>query len=188
MKRITLLFIAIIACLIAAAQTDTGAIQQPVTGAPIEYTDTPAHPDYTKSKNVDSHGSFSPDFPFNFNLVIPIVAIVCVFGLPVFIVFIAFYFKHKNKKAKYRLAEQALAAGQPIPQEFFDEKAGRSILQKGITNAFTGIGLFIFLWAISEEFSMGCIGLLIMFMGFGQIVIHYTSNKKENTKKPDNRE
>jgi predicted PurR-regulated permease PerM len=151
-----------------------------VTDTQIEYTDTPADPDDTQSGDSDSL--------FDSATALPIAALIVVFGLPVFIVFITLYFKYKNRKAKYRLVEQALAAGQPLPESVFNEKAGNGILQKGITNVFTGIGLFIFLWAVSEEFSMGCVGLLIMFMGFGQIVIHYTNNKKEEAKQPDSKE
>ncbi|MDR3118885.1 MAG: DUF6249 domain-containing protein [Mediterranea sp.] len=189
MKRIILLFIAIVAGLVIVAQTDTSVIRKPaMTDTQIEYTDTPADPDYTGSRKSNTQESFSSGIPFDFNAVVPIMALICVFGMPVFIVFIVSYFKHKNKKAKYKLVEQALAAGQPIPQEFLDAKAESSIQQKGITNIFMGIGLFIFLWALTEEFSIGCIGLLVMFMGFGQVVIHYTGNKKKETKKPDNKD
>ena len=86
-----------------------------------EYTDTPD----TSSSNTMS---FNDDFPFQTKtngkgweaaLLIPIIAIVMGIGLPMFIVFIAFYFRYKNKKAQYRLVEQALAAGQPIPESMF---------------------------------------------------------------------
>lgn len=180
MKRITLLFIAIIACLVtAAAQTDTATVQSSVTDTQIEYTDTPASSN--SNRDADNFDRFFPsDSQFNSETVIAIIAIIAVFGLPVIIVFIAFYFKYKNRKEKYKLAEQALAAGQPIPEQFLQAKVEGSTLSKGITNIFTGIGLFIFLWAITNEFSIGCIGLLIMFTGFGQVVIHYTQNKKKS--------
>ena len=42
---------------------------------------------------------------------------------------------------------------------------------QGIKNTFTGIGLFIFLWAITGEFGIGAIGLLVTFMGIGQWII-----------------
>lgn len=182
MKRITLLFIAIIACLVTvAAQVDTSAVQQSVTDTQIEYTDTP-ETNHSEKSNSSSSDFFS-GFNFDPAVAIPIIAIVCTFGLPAIIVFIAFYFKYKNRKAKYRLAEQALAAGQPIPEDFFKGKVESGTLQKGITNTFTGVGLFIFLWAITGEFSIGCIGLLIMFMGLGQVAIHYTQDNKKNNKK-----
>lgn len=115
--------------------------------------------------------------------IITVTAIVFVFGLPLLIVFTVFFFNYKNRKAKYRLAEQALASGQPLPEDFFKnaDKAG-DIRSKGINNIFIGIGLFIFLWAITGNFGVGCIGLLIMFTGFGQLVIYYTQESKKNDK------
>lgn len=110
---------------------------------------------------------------------IAVTAIVFVFGFPIIVIFIIFFFRYKNRKAKYRLVEQALASGQPLPENFFKEVGTSDIRNKGIQNIFVGIGLFIFLWAITGEFGLGCIGLLIMFTGFGQVVIHYTQQKKD---------
>lgn len=112
---------------------------------------------------------------------VAIVAIVFIFGLPVFILLIIFYFRNKNRKAKYRLAELAIEKGQPLPEGFLKEveATSQSGLNKGIKNIFLGIGLFIFLWSITDEFGLGCIGLLIMFTGFGQVVIHYVNQPKQ---------
>ena len=106
--------------------------------------------------------------------IIPIVAIVFVFGLPALLIFIIFYFRYKNRKAKYRLAEQALANGQQLPPEFFEGMERQDLRSRGIKNIFLGIGLFIFLWAITESFGLGCIGLLVMFTGFGQVVTYFS--------------
>lgn len=114
--------------------------------------------------------------------VIAITAIVFILGFPLIIVFIVFFFRYKNRKAKYRLAEQALANGQQLPENFFKGVETTDIRSKGINNIFVGIGLFIFLWAITGEFGIGCIGLLIMFTGFGQIVIYYTQQKSRKEK------
>lgn len=114
--------------------------------------------------------------------VIAVTAIVFVFGLPLLIIFVVFFFRYKNRKAKYRLAEQALASGQQLPENFFKEAAATDIRSKGINNIFVGIGLFIFLWAITGEFGLGCIGLLVMFTGFGQLVIFYSQQKKNEEK------
>ncbi len=64
----------------------------------------------------------------------------------------------------------------------FKEAAATDIRSKGINNIFVGIGLFIFLWAITGEFGLGCIGLLVMFTGFGQLVIFYSQQKKNEEK------
>lgn len=114
--------------------------------------------------------------------VIAVTAIVFVFGLPLLIIFVVFFFRYKNRKAKYRLAEQALASGQQLPENFFKEAAATDIRSKGINNIFVGIGLFIFLWAITGEFGLGCIGFLVMFTGFGQLVIFYSQQKKNEEK------
>ena len=115
--------------------------------------------------------NFGDDAP---ETIIALTAIVFVFGLPALLLFIIFYFRYKNRKAKYRLAEQALAAGQQLPPEFFNEGKDKDLRSRGIKNIFLGIGLFIFLWALTEEFGLGCIGLLVMFTGFGQAIIYYT--------------
>lgn len=147
--------------------------------------------DSTDSK--DSEGRERHDSHFNWNglnldrhtsqTIIAVTAIVFVFGLPLFIVFTIFFFRYKNRKAKYRLAEQALASGQQLPENFFQENATKDIRSKGINNIFIGIGLFIFLWAITEEFGLGCIGLLVMFTGFGQLVIYYTQQNNNEKKR-----
>ncbi|ADV45216.1 DUF6249 domain-containing protein [Bacteroides helcogenes] len=113
---------------------------------------------------------------------ISIIAIIFVFGMPLLIVFVIFFFRYKNRKAKYRLAEQALASGQQLPENIFRNTETEDVRTKGIKNVFLGIGLFIFLWAITGEFSLGCIGLLIMFTGFGQLVIYYSQQKKNDEK------
>lgn len=115
--------------------------------------------------------NFGDDAP---ETLVALTAIIFTLGLPALLIFIIFYFRYKNRKAKYRLAEQALAAGQQLPPEFFKEGESKDLRSRGIKNIFLGIGLFIFLWAITGVFGLGCIGLLIMFTGFGQVTIYYT--------------
>lgn len=141
------------------------------------------------SSSNNEYEHYSRAYQFGWDLgqdtkeaVIAITAIVFIFGFPLIIVFIVFFFRYKNRKAKYRLAEQALANGQQLPENFFKGVETTDIRSKGINNIFVGIGLFIFLWAITGEFGIGCIGLLIMFTGFGQIVIYYTQQKSRKEK------
>ena len=154
------------------------------------------------SSSRGSHGKASftissddDDFPFNNfgnavggGILVAIISIIAIFGMPVFIIFVVFFFRYKNRKARYRLAEQAIAAGQPLPENLFKEADSTDIRSKGIKNVFVGIGLFIFLWAITEEFGLGCIGLLVMFTGFGQLVIYYTQQNRapKSNDKSDN--
>lgn len=151
----------------------------------MTYEDSSAAKDEGKAWKHSSNG-WGLDFGLDGNTsetIISVTAIIFVFGLPLLIVFIVFFFNYKNRKAKYRLAEQALASGQQLPEDFFKNvEKTEDIRTKGIKNVFTGIGLFIFLWAITSNFSIGCVGLLIMFTGFGQLVIYYTQESKKNDK------
>ena len=166
-----------------------------VTVVGIDATDADSTDIDADSSSV-SHGSASfsintddDDFPFyDFEnavsgLLIPIIAIISVFGSPVLILFIVFFFRYKNRKARYRLAEQALATGQPLPADFIRENKPADPCSQGIKNTFTGIGLFIFLWAITGEFGIGTIGLLVAFMGIGQWIIGY--KQKHNPEASD---
>jgi hypothetical protein len=177
MKRILfLLFTALALNLSLVAQEDTTRV--------TEWEDT-----VEASDNISgSHHEQERDRPFRFGTIgdafsknmVAVVAVVAVFGLPVFIVFIAFFFQYKNRKARYKLAEQALAAGQPIPEEFMRSQKENNTLSKGIYNICVGFGLFIFLYAITNRFAIGTIGLLVMFTGFGQVIIHYVNNGKKD--------
>lgn len=143
------------------------------------------------STDEDNHRrrhSSAYDFGWEFGngtreLILSVTAIVFVFGLPMFVVFTVFYFRYKNRKARYRLVEQALASGQPLPENLFREGNPTDIRSKGIKNIFVGIGLFILLWSLTGEFGIGCIGLLVMFTGFGQLVIHYTQQERSEKDK-----
>ena len=146
------------------------------------------------SSSRGSHGKASftissddDDFPFNNfgnavggGILVAIISIIAIFGMPVFIIFVVFFFRYKNRKARYRLAEQAIAAGQPLPENFIRENRPADQRSQGIKNTFTGIGLFIFLWAITGEFGIGAIGLLIMFMGIGQWIIGSKQQKTDD--------
>ena len=91
------------------------------------------------SSSRGSHGKASftissddDDFPFNNfgnavggGILVAIISIIAIFGMPVFIIFVVFFFRYKNRKARYRLAEQALAAGQPLPEEFIRAQSDR---------------------------------------------------------------
>lgn len=111
------------------------------------------------------------------------IAIIFVFGTPIFICFIVFFFRYKNRKARYQLIEQALEKGQTLPAEMWsalDQTAGKKDGRtKGFSNIALGLGLFIFFWALTDEFGLACIGLLIMFMGFGQTAIFYAQRHDE---------
>lgn len=122
---------------------------------------------------------------------VAVIAIIMIFGLPLFIVIAILWFHYQNKQAKYRLASQAIAAGKEVPKELFNEDPSKSgqndtILAKGIKNICLGIGLGVFLWILTEERGIAAIGFLIFCMGIGQVIIAYatrTSPKEGNLPK-----
>lgn len=115
---------------------------------------------------------------WNWGILIPILGIIFVFGLPIALIFIIFYYRNKNRKAKYQLAEKILASGQPLPPDFFNEIGMKDLRTRGFSNTFLGLGLFIFLWALTGEFGLGCIGLLVLCIGLGQVATYYTRERK----------
>lgn len=129
-----------------------------------------------------SNSGMSSSSSWNFmdigeEILIPILGMIFVFGMPVFIILIVFIFKFKERKAKYVVAEAALKAGKDVPPGLFNNKYEPSnTMTKGITNTFLGLGLGIFLWALTGEFGLGCIGFMITLIGVGQIIIHKTSH------------
>lgn len=176
-------------------KTKAGNTAVTVIGVDDEDADTTSVDTSQSNTSRRPHGkaSFSissddDDFPFNNfgdavggGILIAIISIIAAFGMPVFIIFVVFFFRYKNRKARYRLAEQALAAGQPLPEEFIRENKSTGQRTQGIKNTFTGIGLFIFLWAITGEFGIGAIGLLVMFMGIGQWLIDYKQQANQDS-------
>ena len=130
-----------------------------VTVIGVDTADTDSTEVDANSSNVSTgHGKASftfesddDDFPFhgfgiNGGILVAIISIIAVFGFPVFILFVIFFFRYKNRKARYRLAEQALAAGQPLPAEFIREnkrlthvhKASRTPLQVSVFSSSFG--------------------------------------------------
>lgn len=105
------------------------------------------------------------------------LALLLVFGTPVIIVALALYFRYKNRRNRYRVIEKALESGQPIPDEFVKQNMATDTESKGIKNICLGLGLFIFLWALTN-FAIGCIGIIIMCNGVGQYIV---ARKKRNS-------
>ena len=116
--------------------------------------------------------------------IMAMAALIICCGLPFFIVGIVLWFRYKNKQAKYKLAAEALAAGQTIPEALFRDKENRKqeILSKGIRNIFLGIGLGVFFWVLTRHGGLTAIGFLVFCMGLGQVLIAYTTGKEKDDK------
>ena len=119
------------------------------------------------------------------------IVLLLLFSSPIVITALILGFRHKNKKAKYKIISEALTAGKDLPKEFFVDPSKSTdtkvVLSKGIKNACLGIGLTIMLWCITEERGIASIGILIFFIGIGQVITAYaTREKEENKNEPTN--
>lgn len=190
MKRLILLFAMTVGLASVTFAQSSEATADSTTQTEITYVDKAddgievATPKAKKKRKRSINETFQESFGMgntstavSGGIVIAALAITLSLGMPIAIVFIALYFGYKNKKARYKLAEQALAAGQPIPEGLFKDNLKGNIRSRGIKNIFLGLGLTIFLWALTTEFSIATIGLLIFFTGLGQVVISYTQEK-----------
>ncbi len=134
------------------------------------------------------------DYGKNMAVLIVLIIFGSIFGLPAIIIFLVFYFRHRDKKRRYALAEKALAAGQPIPEGLMrsggayvpspdgstegEEKQRLEMLRnKGIRNIGVGVGLIVLLWML-VDMSIAAIGVLIVCIGISQVVTYYLQNKK----------
>lgn len=160
------------------AETDTLSIT--TYEDPVERTST--------SRTITYSGDWHMDdfWPFNTAVGRSLLALLVflILGFPIIVIFLIFYFRNKNRKRKYLLLQQALANGQPLPKEAFKEITVPDNRTKGFKNIGLGIGLFIFIWALTDEFGLACVGLLIMFIGFGQLAIYYTRPDKNQRTEP----
>ena len=107
-------------------------------------------------------------------------AIIGIFTLPAIIIFLILYFQNNKRKERYRIIEKSIESGQPLPEDFVKETKAEddTMRAKGIKNIFLGLGLGIFLYALTGEFFLACIGLMIFLNGIGQVVIYFTRTNK----------
>lgn len=136
----------------------------------------------TTEKSTSAH--FFDDSHFDIDEdIVSIVAIITVFGVPVFIVALVLWFRYKNKQAQYRLAAEALAQGKELPKNFYryenPNTQHQEVLKKGISNVFLGIGLGVFLWILTHEERLAAIGFLIFCIGLGQVIIAYATRPRD---------
>lgn len=115
--------------------------------------------------------------------------LMCVI-LPIVIIALVLYFRHRNRQRKYELAQKILESGQPLPEDFakmFEEEVkvdNTGLYEKGVKNVAIGIALGLFLWFLTGEIWLACIGLFVIANGVSQLLTYNKyrpSNKQENS-------
>lgn len=116
--------------------------------------------------------------------IIPLTAIIATFGMPVLIVFVVFYFKHRRRAENLAMAREFLNKGMPVPAELLDPlneesrftypgvptDRSRLDLRKGFKLAFIGLGVTIALYISSPHSNTWGWGLIPTVMGIGFII------------------
>lgn len=121
--------------------------------------------------------------------ILAIIFIIFVLS-PVLIIVALFYFLHKNRKDKMRLAQMAIQQGQPIPDALLKEAdLDQNDYQKGMRQCFVGIGLMVFLGYAAGHVGFG-IGALVFCIGLGKVFAAKTSRKNIDNRdlRRDNRD
>ena len=123
----------------------------------------------------------------NWEILIPIFGIVGVFGMPVFIVLIVFYFEKRNKEQFHTTLQKLIESGQELSPDLLQSIPGYKVgkngdkndIRSGTITAAVGIGIALFGHIGIEEEALVGIGLLVFSIGLGILVYGiYNRNKK----------
>lgn len=105
-----------------------------------------------------------------------IIAIIAVFGMPLFIIIAILYYKHRKRMVKVALIKDYLDAGKDVPDEVLVAINGSEIdppadsFQGGVRNIAVGAGLFLFLGLIAN-WGVAALALIPLFIGIGKLVV-----------------
>jgi beta-lactamase regulating signal transducer with metallopeptidase domain len=168
--------------------TETGmtnaAVTNTISQAPINNSQAAQSP----SVRVDAP-------PFHFNgedikeslaVMIPIIAIVMGCGIPIVIVGLQLYFRHRKNIVLHETLRTMVEKGVPIPPEMFKKterefmehdkpKSPRNDLRTGLILTCMGIGLILFI---------GKAGCIMLLLGVAFLVLALVDRKNKNDGQP----
>ena len=114
-------------------------------------------------------------------ILILVISVLAIFVGPLLIIALIFYYRHKNRKAKYELAAKMIEKGEPLPADLEESVRGLSDMEsKGIKNMCLGAALTIFIWALTDSFGLACIGLIVLANGLSQYIIARRTKETED--------
>ena len=123
----------------------------------------------------------------DWGILIPIVAIVGVFGMPVFIILIIFYFDKRNKEQFHSTLQKFIESGQEVTPELLQsipgykkENGERNDIRTGTITTGVGIGIALF-GQFGADTDLVGIGLLVFSIGLAFLAYGiYNKDKKVN--------
>ncbi|MFS1523396.1 DUF6249 domain-containing protein [Microbulbifer sp. 2304DJ12-6] len=113
-------------------------------------------------------------------LLIPIVALLCVFGMPVLIVWLVTHNSYRKKQLLMDNINRMVAEGRDVPPELFDALDGNSPgspKDRGITLIAIGSAVFICLTALAG-IEVGSLGVIPLFIGLARFINWKLDNKQ----------
>ena len=117
-----------------------------------------------------------------------LLAVIGIFGMPVFIVFIYFHFANKSKEQFHTTLQKLIESGQELSPELLQsipgykkENGERNDIRTGTITTGVGIGIAIFgQFGVAETALVG-IGLLVSSIGLAFLAYGiYNKDKKVN--------
>lgn len=115
-------------------------------------------------------------------ILILVISVLAIFVGPLLIIALIFYYRHKNRKAKYELAAKMIEKGEPLPADLEESVRGLSDMEsKGIKNMCIGAAVTVFIWALTDSFGLACIGLIVLANGLSQYIIARRTKETEDT-------
>jgi len=109
---------------------------------------------------------------------------LAVFGMPVLIVAVIMYFSFSRTRSLQRTVRLMVEKGQPVPEALLNPPPAqrqRSDMRRGVVLVMVGIGLMIFLGAVSDwESGAWSIGLIPFLIGAGYLLVWKLEGKKDS--------
>ncbi|MDD6210876.1 MAG: DUF6249 domain-containing protein [Bacteroidales bacterium] len=120
---------------------------------------------------------------------IPIVAIISVFGSGIAFIFIISYYVYRSKKSKYDLMAKAVEAGVSLPPDFFkSETKTENSLKRAVILIMLGISLFIAIYFGTDESRIAYFSFIPFLVGIGYLIIYFSEKNNIKEQKPEDNE
>jgi hypothetical protein len=171
------------------AQQKPSAQDAPIAppALPVSKVDVPVYAGHGWAEEMTREFGNSDFDGVGAEVLIPIIAIVLLFGGPLLlgVLFIVFYFRAKARRQQTinMNIDKLLAAGRDIPLELLrgvdnSDLADDASLNKGIKNICLGVGWLIFL-TIMFGINIGSAGFILIGLGVSRVIVWRLSTRQQ---------
>ena len=112
--------------------------------------------------------------------IVAIMAIIMIFGMPLFIVLLVLYFSYRKRRQRLETIQSFVNAGQDVPKELLDDSAVSTAnpLRSGLNLVAVGSAIVLAFLFIGAE-PVAALGLIPLFLGISRLIYYYTEPKPE---------